>query len=973
MKKLLLAVLFIATFSLLGLADDNNNSSELDETSGGSKAVLSIAVMEEVTYARVDSVQFELFYNDSIRVPLRALGRNDAYYKFEFVGKPGNYTVWADKEGYVSVDRHFKKLGSRVGNYEPNEIYFVKERRRKLDEVTVVGTHIKMVMRGDTVVYDAAAFELAEGSMLDALVAQLPGCVLKDGQITVNGKFVSSLLVNGKDFFSGNPKIALENLPAYTINNIKVYDKEADDAYLRGGKRPSDGENIVMDVNLKKEYSVGWFGNVDLGYGLNDRYQGKGMLMGYTDDVRLAVYGNLNNVQDTQVASAYGNWGSGWGQDGELDVKMGGLDYLWTFGQNELHGKVMLTHEKTTVDTQTSNVSFYDSGDTYSRSRSIDHDKKFHLITDHSLRVRTKRVFLYITPSLDYLTNNSTSAQRSATFTENPIEDYRSQSLDSLFGVSATDRFAPKVLTRNSTDTDGKNSWVIARLNANSSIALPSRGYDNINLRANVQYNHSKDEPLNIFNVIAGEQSTNSGDRTQTVQQRNNKSTTWSAMGRAEYMWMYSPYATKNSKSVNITPIVQYNYDGKDRDVVLNQLKTEQYESNSPSAYDPGRLALDVDNSYNSKLASHTFNPAIRFHFDFRPDPITHGEELFMATLELSDKIVSENLNYHKAALDTVISRTKNLFVPSLSLYYRNATSAFRMQSSLRYSYTESAPNITYQLHTMDTSSPTDIYTNNDNLHNTQNHSLSGDIYYYWYESRRQISFAASYTATQNSIAQAKFYDRNSGVSTWRPENVDGNWVASAGTSYVLPFARSGFIEFSGSSNFNYRNSVDFATQTLDLTRSEVHNLNLSQEVAFQFNVKRHAFTLRGKVNWLKSNSQLALFDPISAFDYTATANITLNFPYNWQLTTDMNMYARRGYNDNTLNSTDWVWNASVSKSLLKGKFTVKLNAVDMLGQISHVRKTINAQGRTETWVNSMPRYAMLHLIYRFQIMPKKH
>jgi hypothetical protein len=166
---------------------------------------------------------------------------------------------------------------------------------------------------------------------------------------------------------------------------------------------------------------------------------------------------------------------------------------------------------------------------------------------------------------------------------------------------------------------------------------------------------------------------------------------------------------------------------------------------------------------------------------------------------------------------------------------------------------------------------------------------------------------------------------------------------------------------------------VDFATQTLDLTRSEVHNLNLSQEVAFQFNVKRHAFTLRGKVNWLKSNSQLALFDPISAFDYTATANITLNFPYNWQLTTDMNMYARRGYNDNTLNSTDWVWNASVSKSLLKGKFTVKLNAVDMLGQISHVRKTINAQGRTETWVNSMPRYAMLHLIYRFQIMPKKH
>ena len=119
-----------------------------------------------------------------------------------------------------------------------------------------------MVMRGDTLVYDAAAFELANGSMLDALVAQLPGAELKNGQIKVNGKHIESLMINGEDFFAGTPKVALENLPAYTVKNIKVYDRAANDAYLRrratnGKKLPNEDEHMVMDVQLKKAYSTG--------------------------------------------------------------------------------------------------------------------------------------------------------------------------------------------------------------------------------------------------------------------------------------------------------------------------------------------------------------------------------------------------------------------------------------------------------------------------------------------------------------------------------------------------------------------------------------------------------------------------------------------------------------------------------------------------------------------------------------------
>lgn len=106
-------------------------------------------------------------------------------------------------------------------------------------------------MKGDTIVYNADAFQLSQGSMLDALIEQLPGAQLnEDGVITVNGKRISSLLVNGKDFFRGDPKIALENLPAYMVNKVKVYEQQTDYEKLTGRKeweRP-----LVMDVNLKK-------------------------------------------------------------------------------------------------------------------------------------------------------------------------------------------------------------------------------------------------------------------------------------------------------------------------------------------------------------------------------------------------------------------------------------------------------------------------------------------------------------------------------------------------------------------------------------------------------------------------------------------------------------------------------------------------------------------------------------------------
>lgn len=454
------------------------------------KCLVIFGVNEEITEKHLDKVQLALYFNDSIQVPYKVIRADveSSTYMFEFDFRPGKYTLRADKEGYTEVQKDFTVTTKRNTTLGIGTLRMKKIKTRQLKEAVVRATHIKMVTRGDTVVYDAAAFDLAEGSMLDALVAQLPGAELKDGQIKVNGKFIESLMVNGEDFFAGNPKVALENLPAYTVKNIKVYDRAANDDYLKakvnGKKAMGADEHMVMDVILKKAYSNGWLGNVEGGYGLpSDRYLGKAFGMGYSGKMRIAAFANLNNIKDTQMGSSSGQWNGGWAQDGELDVKMGGLDYLYSHDRTKLFGNVTLTHEEPEVERKGSNVNYFNTGDVVERSHSLRNDRKLHLMSAHQFQYSAERAYFELKPSIDYLKNDYTSISRRAQFSETPEEQYRVQSLDSLFAQNgmASSRFTRNLLTRIGNDQDGKSDWMIANLAANTTISFPTT-YDNIEI-----------------------------------------------------------------------------------------------------------------------------------------------------------------------------------------------------------------------------------------------------------------------------------------------------------------------------------------------------------------------------------------------------------------------------------------------------------------------------------------------------------
>lgn len=240
------------------------------------------------------------------------------------VPSAGEYLVRFAKAGYGTAYRRVSVTPPRRGSKKKQMIkqtgmVLLVPESIQLGEAKVTASKILMVMRGDTLVYNADALHLAAGSMLERLIQELPGVQIDDyGQITVFGQKVTSLLLNGKDFFSGDPLVALENLPAYMVDEVKVYQQEAPDAYLRPGRDEDEPQSsggwedgsYVMDVWLKREYAAGWIGNAEGAYGTDRRYQARALALRFSDRSRTSLYFNLNNTNDTRRPGRSGNWTS---------------------------------------------------------------------------------------------------------------------------------------------------------------------------------------------------------------------------------------------------------------------------------------------------------------------------------------------------------------------------------------------------------------------------------------------------------------------------------------------------------------------------------------------------------------------------------------------------------------------------------------------------------------------------------------
>lgn len=501
---------------------------------------LMVFVFDAITNERyMDGVEFELRTGDKV-VPIEKIHKNHVAWFIHFNGPKGDYVLTAEKEGYDLGVRNFTKATDRMGLYELEAFYLRKEQTKQLDELTVTATKVKMVMKGDTLVYDASAFQLSNGSMLDALVKQLPGAKLQDGTITVNGKPIRSLLVNGENFFAGSPSVALQNLPAYTVANVKVYDKAAEQDYLYKGKVKSrDEETLVMDVQLKKKYNNGLFGNVDGGYGMSEdkksRYMGKGFLIGYHETFRLAAFANVNNVLNTDAANNDGNWNAQFGQNGQLDFANGGLDYLWTKNALKFSGNASLMSEGCDITSRTSSREFYSAGDIYGRTYKLNTANKLHLLSNHEWSWKGEQAYVVLRPNIDLFRQNFNDHNLSAKFTAQPTESYRGQSIEAKFLTDST------LINRTESRLSGNKGWDIYRIQASSYIPLFG-GVNQFDLHASGSYSSDYDHPEDQLTNWYGRKSPQMGNNWRETQRKDASGSTTSGKISMGYMLNYSPY-----------------------------------------------------------------------------------------------------------------------------------------------------------------------------------------------------------------------------------------------------------------------------------------------------------------------------------------------------------------------------------------------------------------------------------------------
>jgi len=933
--------------------------------------VVNSLTNEQLLNSKVELMQFDSTVVSSA-IAKASFGTTPmAYFELNLV-KEGNYILRCSHEGYETNDTKihikFNKREWRIslGNFPLKKK--TKEKEQQLNEVTVVATKVKFYMNGDTVVYNADAFQLSEGSMLDALISQLPGVHLKDdGRIFVNGKFVSSLLLNGKDFFKGDNKIMLDNLPSYMVKNVKVYEKESDLSKFMG--RNVDNKELVMDVRLKREYSTGWIGNVEAGVGSKDRYLGRLFALRFTPHSRISFFGNMNNLNENRTPGKNGDWKPSDITDGLLATKTAGIDYN-TEAKDErysIKGNAKITHSDTDNKVINTSVNFLAGGDTYNHSQEISNSCNTTFSTDHSIGLKMGRMYLSLSPHLYYQKYNNRFSSLSGTFSENPSKYIHDGLLDSLSAPNAGSILRRIALNRNAQNNIEEGHRLNTKLEISSYFRF-KHSDDYAILKSSISYSNAKNESFEHYRLDYP------ADASSSIDYRNQYD---HAPERSYEYNIDAQYSYKLSKKISIAPHYQYSqaYHSNERSLYRldringwDENSTEQELGAFPSTTDSLQKALDRANSYYSN--QHDFVHETGVELSYTKEKSLGDFETHIS-LKFPLRFEKNNLSYERAALDTTFSRHMIFFDPNLSIELNNF--AGQEFISLNYHCNSSAPSMTHLLDIHDDSNPLYITLGNQNLKNTHTHYLSFS-YRDQQKEEQLISVNLDYSITQNDLVMGYIYNKSTGVRTITPNNINGNWNSSIEVNFSTAIDKAKHLTFSTYSQASYYNSVDLAgvSGSSSSSRSTVRSLYVTESLKVDYQINSKAkIGAKMKGVWTHATSTREDFTTINSVDFNYGLTGQVELPWEMQFSTDLTEYSRRGYEDHSMNTNELVWNARLSKRI-GGNISIMLDGFDILGNLSNVRRTINAQGRTESYYNVIPSYVMLHAIYRLNIQPKK-
>lgn len=847
---------------------------------------------------------------------------------------------------------------------------------------TTVTAHLaKVQSKGDTLIYNADAYRTPEGSVVEELVKRLPGAeVDDDGNIKINGKTVSKVRVDGKEF--GDTKTALKNLPTSIVERIRAYDEKSDLSRITG---VDDGnEQTVIDFGLRQGMNRGTMANADLAAGTKDRYAARLFGMYMRGDHRLMGMANANNTNDMGFGGGGGRgFGGGRGMGG------GGLNAMKS-------GMLNYNYEKKDLLIAQANVNWnHRDGDTWSR-RSVENfvgtSSSFQNSVNQSFsrsnswsasgRIEWTPDTLWnisFRPNFSYSTNDGTGDNVSASFNADPYT-----LIDTQIGAA----LLHEIMKGNGGSLDS------ILVNASSSKSLTYG--ENKNLGGTLMINRLlSSKGRNITMQLQGNYSNNENQQLSSNQTKLFRSTTTfnGVSGLSEYQtnrynltpttsWDYSARATY-SEPIAYATFLQFSYTFQYR---YNESDRSTYDYSNPLLSDP-TMGYDfsgvqpeyrqwndyfrlLDRPYDDKEKYYTKSQS---RYSAYKNFIHTGEIALRFIRNTYDfnvgvQVVPQSSEYTQRYLnvDTVVNRSVVNWSPTANFRWR-----FSQQGNLRLEYrgTTSQPSIDQLLVINDDTNPLNKTTGNPDLKPsfTQRFNLRFNNYITSYQ--RFINANANFSVTSNSISNMVTYDEKTGGRLSRPENINGNWNAGANIMFSSAIDSLGYYNYSISLNDNYNHHVSYLEQNKEAVRNTTNSNTLGGRLGLSYRNDWLEVELNGSANYTRTRNKLQPQSDLDTWSFAYGFNTTLTMPWGTQIATDMGMNSRRGYDDASMNTNELIWNAQFSHSFLQGKpLTFSLQFYDILHQQSNFSRTINAMARTDNEYNAITSYAMLHVIYRINL-----
>ncbi len=819
-----------------------------------------------------------------------------------------------------------------------------------LSEVIVLAEIPEVVVKQDTMEYNPAAFRMPESAVVEDLLKRLPGVeVDNDGKITVIGKEVTRIFVDGKEFFGNDPKMATKNLTLDIIDKVQVIDKKSDLELLTG---VDDGEEeTVINLTIKKGMKKGWISNTAIGAGAfvdnqveNDaRYAGNAFVSRFLDDKQFTLLFNSNNVNNRGFTdggnisrSGMRSGGSRGDGNGLSSSVTGGLNGMGIINdQWKLGGNIRYNYADELIKRKAFRQNFL-KNDSTSYRNTLSNDQSY----SNNIAFDGKVEFTPDTMNTFVLTTR-------LSFNDSYSNDYSFQ--NTLAGdIDST------LVNYSEANTILNTNGRVMNAELTYAHKFQKKGR-RLNFTGEVNFNRNSGEGTNI---------STSRFRNRPINNRNLNQELFNNSNRDMYRFRasYIEPVWKTNNTLQFTYNIRYNPTENTRKTYDYDPFTESYSILNPI------YSRSMENIFINQTLGASFN-AVHDKYSYNV-----GVNVFPSYSQ-SKTFVKD---YYGNGSDSLIydfpKRSIVNYAPQLNFTYR-----FSKESNIRFSYREriEQPSVTQLDPTENNTNPLNIRRGNPDLLPSFTHTGAFRYNLNKRESQRSLASNLAYTYTENDIVNYTSYEEDingngTGVQHTRPVNVSGSWSLFGDVLYNTPFGALKRLKFSTHTRGSFNNRIGFVRISRQAYQNISQTFSTSEVISLSYSKDWFYGQLRGNIRYSNTSNSIEDRENQISTNYGLTYNTQLFFPHDWTLSSDISYRANKGLSTG-YNKNETVWNAEISKQFLSRKqASVRVKWTDILQQALSIDRNVNVNYIEDSEYNTLTSFFLVSFSYRFNQMGTK-